>query len=136
MKKIIIHSDGAARGNPGQAGAGAVLSDEHGKVVREVARYLGHKTNNEAEYAALLIGLEAAKELGATSVHVRCDSELMVKQLKGEYRVKHPNLKPLFAKAKDLVAGFESFRIEHVRREHNSHADELANQAIDEKITG
>jgi len=135
-KHIFIHCDGASRGNPGLAGAGATLQDAEGRLVHEVARYLGHKTNNEAEYMALILALEAAHGLGAREVSVRCDSELMVKQMKGEYRVKHPNLKPLHAKVRILAGQFSHFDIRHVRREHNGEADALANRAIDERAEG
>ena len=132
-RRVLIHTDGAARGNPGPSAIGIVVRDETGRVIYEASRCLGVNTNNEAEYMALLLALEAARDLGAQEIAVRCDSELLVKQMKGEYRVKHPNLKPLYTKARKLVSGFRDFDIRHVRREHNREADALANRAIDER---
>ncbi len=133
---LRIHTDGASRGNPGEAGIGVVIEDETGRIIREIRRYIGKATNNQAEYAALLEGLKAACELTADSITVFADSELLVKQVKGEYKVKHPQLQPLFIKAKSLVSNFKHFNILHVPREKNAHADALANEAIDKKITG
>ena len=130
-KKIIIYTDGAARGNPGPAGAGAFLCDENGKVLAEVADYLGETTNNVAEYKALLAGLRKALDLGAVEASVFADSELMIKQLKGEYRVKNDGLKPLYLQALTLLSKFEKFSLTHVRREKNKEADRLSNEAID-----
>jgi len=134
MKTITIFTDGAARGNPGPAGAGFVLFSDGGDVLFEGANYLGETTNNQAEYRALLGGLEKAVELGASIVHVKMDSELIVKQLKGQYRVKNEGLKPLYQKARNLIGKFERFQVEHVRRENNKDADRLANQAIDDVL--
>lgn len=132
MSEIIIHSDGAARGNPGPAGAGAVLTDPEGKVVGEVCRYLGDEmTNNQAEYRALLLALAEAKEKGATRLRIYADSELMVRQLRGEYKVKDKSLKPLFEDARGLLRGFGTYEIEYIPREKNRRADRLANLAID-----
>ncbi|MEW6776510.1 MAG: ribonuclease HI family protein [Bdellovibrionota bacterium] len=133
-ESLVIHCDGASRGNPGEAGAGAILRTPEGGVVGHVSKYLGRKTNNEAEYTALILALEAAGGAGARQVLVRCDSELMVRQMNGQYKVKHPGLKPLFEKAKALAGGFSRFTIEHVRREYNGDADTLANRAIDERL--
>lgn len=132
MRKLIIYADGGARGNPGPAGAGAAVLSVQGEVLAEVSLYLGHATNNVAEYAALIGGLEAAQRLDAkASVEIRMDSELVIKQMKGLYKVKHPNLKPLYAQAKDLASAFEDISFSHVPREKNTLADALANDAMD-----
>lgn len=133
MSKYILYTDGAARGNPGPAGAGAFICTEDGKVVAEIAEYLGETTNNVAEYQGLIVGLKKLVELGAQSVEVRADSELMVKQMKGEYRVKHPNLIPLHKEVLGLLKSIPMFTIKHVRREFNKDADRLSNQAIDNR---
>lgn len=129
---LTLHSDGGSRGNPGPAGAGAVLYDEQGQEVAALSRYLGRTTNNEAEYQALLMGLKRAQELGAQRLTVKMDSELIVRQLEGRYQVKAPGLKPMYAEAKRLLQGFASVTILHVRREFNKRADKLANQAMDQ----
>lgn len=134
MNRVIIYSDGAARGNPGPAGAGAVLQGEDGHVIVEVCRYLGEMTNNQAEYRALLLALEEAQTIGAERLTIFADSELMVKQIMGEYRVKNEGIKPLFAKAQKLLRAFSDYTIEHVPRDENRHADRLANLAIDGEI--
>lgn len=135
MIEVIIHSDGAARGNPGPAGAGAVLADGEGRTVGEVCRYLGDRlTNNQAEYRALLLALDEAVRRGARSVRIYADSELVVRQIKGEYRVKDSGLKPLFERARALLGEFEGYTIEHVARARNRRADELANLAIDGRV--
>ena len=126
--------DGAARGNPGEAGCGAAIFDEHGNLVKKLDRYLGHATNNVAEYEALLMGLEAILDLGRKKVCVQSDSELLVRQLTGVYRVKDAKLKVLFDKAGILLRRLESYRIIHIRREYNKLADRLANQAIDKAL--
>jgi len=132
--KLTINTDGGARGNPGQAGIGVVIKDESGKVVEKFGRYLGdNSTNNQAEYEALLLGLRELKKYKVKDLTIRADSELLIKQLKGEYRVKHPNLIPLFEEAKKYLASFSALKLEHVRREQNEEADALANLAIDEK---
>lgn len=131
--RLVVYTDGAARGNPGPAGAGAHLEDDAGKHVASVAQFLGDATNNVAEYSALLLGLERAHVLGARDVEVRADSELMVKQMRGEYRVRNAGLKPLFERARTLAARFDSVKYVHVRRELNQAADRLANQAIDRR---
>lgn len=129
--KITIFADGGSRGNPGPAASGAVLTDESGDVLREVGTFLGVATNNVAEWTGLITGLEAALELGATDVTVRMDSELVVKQLSGAYRVKHPNLIPLHAKAKTLLRKFARTDIAHVPRKANAAADAVVNQTLD-----
>jgi ribonuclease HI len=124
--------DGAARGNPGEAGCGAAILDENGTVVKELSRYLGHATNNVAEYEGLLMGLEALLELGKKRVRVQSDSQLLVRQLNGEYRVKDEKLKKLFHKAVALLNEFDAYRIVYLPRELNKLADRLANQGIDD----
>ena len=124
--------DGAARGNPGDAGCGAAIFDEHGALVKELSRYLGRATNNVAEYEGLLMGLEALLRLGVKKMVVQSDSELLVRQLNGAYRVKDEKLKLLFQRAMALLRQFHSYRIVHVRREMNKLADRLANRGIDE----
>jgi ribonuclease HI len=135
MAEIVIYSDGAARGNPGPAGAGAVLQDSKGKVKSEVCRYLGEMTNNQAEYHALLLALNEAKKLGATRLRIYADSELVVRQINGDYRVKNQGLKPLFQEIMNRLRGVGVYTIEYLPREKNKRADKLANLAIDGQIT-
>lgn len=131
-KEWLLMVDGAARGNPGAAGCGAAICDENGTVVQELSRYLGRTTNNVAEYEALLMGLEALNQLGRKKIAVHSDSQLLVRQLSGEYRVKDEKLKVLYQRAMTLLRHFDSYRILHVRREFNKIADRLANRGIDE----
>lgn len=126
----IAYTDGGSRGNPGPAGIGAVIT-RGGKVLAEISEFLGTTTNNVAEYTALIRALEKGLECGVEKVEVRTDSELMVRQMLGEYRVKNEGLKPLFLKAQALKNRYKSFAIIHVRREYNKEADSLANQAMD-----
>lgn len=126
-----LYTDGGSRGNPGPAGIGIVLLRENEVVCCSGGRFLGDCTNNVAEYEALIWGLETAVVCGVTDLLVRADSELIVKQMRGEYRVKHTRLQPLYARAKDAARGFATVCYEHVRREQNTHADELANAAMD-----
>ncbi len=128
---VQLFTDGASRGNPGDAGAGVAIFDEQGNELVGTGRYLGHCTNNEAEYRALLLGLAKCAEFGSGKLNIHLDSELIVKQVRGEYKVKHPNLKPLFQEAIKKLSGFAAFSITHVRREKNRRADQLANLAID-----
>lgn len=128
-----LYCDGASRGNPGQAGAGAVLIDASGDIKGQYGEYLGQTTNNVAEYQALLLGLKMARNLGVKKIQVFADSELLVRQLKGQYRVKAPHLLPLYDAAQRARKEFASFAISHVPREMNSLADRLANAAIDQK---
>ncbi len=130
---LLIHTDGAARGNPGPAGAAAVLYDGSGACVAEVLQYLGETTNNVAEYRGLLLGLTRAREIGARTVEIVTDSELLAKQWNGEYRVKNKTLRPLFEEAKEIAGAFESIEVRHVRRGGNAAADAAANRAIDER---
>ena len=130
--KLTIRTDGGARGNPGPAGIGVVIEDENGKILEEHAKYLGETTNNQAEYRAVILGLECALELGATSVIVITDSELLVRQANGEYKVKNPQLAQRYLQFKNLetrLGGHVTYR--HVRREQNKRADNLANEAMD-----
>lgn len=133
---MIIACDGAARGNPGPAGAGVQITDEHGVVLAEIAEGLGETTNNVAEYTAAIRGLEHAEELGATHVLLRSDSQLLVNQLTGRYRVRTPHLQPLHRRVLELAARFESIEYEHVRRELNTEADRLANEGVDDLLAG
>lgn len=129
--KLIIHVDGGARGNPGPAAIAAVLSSPDGDMVDEAKEAIGVATNNVAEYKALLLGLARAKALGATEVEVVNDSELIAKQVNGEYKVKHPDMKPLHAEAKAAFGQFDSWLIRTVPRAQNEDADALVNQALD-----
>ncbi len=126
-----LYTDGGARGNPGPAGAGFVLTRPDDSVICSGGRYLGETTNNVAEYEALIWGMECARDSGVRTLSVYSDSELLVKQLNGLYRVKHPNLKPLYARARTLIQGFSMVKVNHVRREKNTVADGLANEAMD-----
>jgi len=135
--RFTIQADGGARGNPGPAGSGAVVRDESGKTVGEVAEFLGHTTNNVAEYTALvralellssLLGPDAVKE---THVAVEMDSKLVIEQMKGAWKIKHPNMKPLAARAAELCRQFASVSFTHIPREKNGAADALANKAMD-----
>ena len=129
---MIVHCDGAARGNPGPAGIGAWIADGAGNVLAEVARGLGIATNNQAEYRAAIEGLTRARELGAVEVTLRSDSRLLIEQLAGRFRVKNPTLQRLHKEARDAAAAFERVGYEHVPRERNLEADRLANQGVDE----
>jgi ribonuclease HI len=131
MKKFIIYTDGGARGNPGPAGIGAIIYDADGQLVAEVSQYLGVATNNQAEYKALLAGLEKAKELVAEDLEFYLDSELVVKQLNREYKVKNKDLAPLFLTVHNLSLNFKKITYTHVPRERNKEADRLANEAMD-----
>jgi len=127
---VTIYADGGSRGNPGPAGCGAVLIKD-GATVSSVSHFLGVATNNVAEYTGLVLGLERALALGYKVVDVKMDSELVVKQMNGQYRVKNEGLIPLFNQARSLASRFSSFSISHVRRELNKDADLLANRAMD-----
>jgi len=132
---VIVACDGASRGNPGPAGAGVQITDEGGVVMAEIAEALGETTNNVAEYTAVIRGLERAHELGATRVLLRSDSQLLINQLTGHYRVRTPHLQPLHRRVLELAARFESIEYEHVRRELNTEADRLANRGVDDWLT-
>lgn len=131
---LTLYIDGASRGNPGRAGAGVWVTDGEGHPLRAVGRYLGHMTNNEAEYWALLIGLREAKRLGAGFLRVYTDSELIARQVNGLYRVRHPNLKPLYEAVLKMLKGFRSYEVISIPREGNAEADRLANEAINGMI--
>src|SRR5277367_4991322 len=128
---ITAYCDGGSRGNPGPSGFGVYVQNEAGKAVAELSEFLGKQTNNYAEYSGLLAALNFALEKGHTKLRVVSDSELMVKQIKGQYRVNSPELRPLYEEAKRRIAGLEHFRIEHVLRGKNQQADRLANLAMD-----
>jgi ribonuclease HI len=129
-----LYSDGACRGNPGVGGAGAVITDVEGSVIWEGKEYLGHCTNNIAEYKALILGLKGALAEGYKDLEVYLDSELLANQINGSYRVKNENLKVLMNEVRSLLTSFDSIQVKHVLRSHNSHADRLANLAIDTHI--
>ncbi len=130
--KLIVHVDGGARGNPGPAAAACVIASSAGEVVGERTQLLGTATNNVAEYRALLLGLEAARELGANEVEVVGDSELIAKQVRGVYKVKHEAMKPLHRAAMAALAQFDGWSIRTVPRAQNARADELVNAALDQ----
>ncbi|HUL75754.1 MAG TPA: ribonuclease HI family protein [Vicinamibacteria bacterium] len=132
---LRLHVDGASRGNPGEAGFGVHVTDAEGGEVAALYGYLGQATNNVAEYQALLHGLRFALARGASRVEVYSDSELLVRQIEGRYRVKSPGLQPLHREARSLLARFEGARIAHVPRERNREADALANRAVDERAS-
>jgi ribonuclease HI len=133
-KRLSLFTDGACRGNPGNGGAGAVLVGQNGEVVSTAKRFLGHCTNNIAEYQALILGLGEALGRGATAISIYLDSELIVRQIQGVYRVKNPTLKPLMADVRALLDRFDTWQIAHVPRSENAVADKLANEAIDEAL--
>ena len=135
MEDAIIHTDGGSRGNPGPA-AYAYTMELAGQPLIEEKCYMGHTTNNVAEYTGVVKALEHAKELGVRKVLLKSDSELMVKQMTGIYRVKNDGLIPLFKRAMDLTRAFEKVTFQHVRREYNKHADRLCNEAMDERSEG
>lgn len=130
MSKLRVNVDGGARGNPGPAAIGVVIRSGD-EVVGEVSERIGEATNNVAEYRALLAGIASASELGATELELVGDSELVVRQVRGEYKVKNAGIKPLHAEVLAALEGFDSWTIEHVRREQNAEADALVNQALD-----
>jgi ribonuclease HI len=138
MRKITIFTDGGARGNPGPAGAGAVIFDEKNTILAEISEYVGEKTNNYAEYSAVVLALEALKkkipkkERKQVSVRVRMDSELIARQLSGQYQIKEPTLFPFFIAIHNMcVSEFPNIIFTHVPRGENKHADRLANEAMD-----
>ncbi len=133
--RVVVHVDGGSRGNPGPAAVAAVASSSEGETLGERKAYIGEATNNVAEYRALLLGLELARELGAEEVEVVNDSELIARQIGGEYKVKHAGLKPLFLEALRELRGFARWAVRPVRRESNERADELVNEALDEALS-
>jgi len=130
-KKLIINTDGGARGNPGPAGIGVVIKTEDGQIVATINEYLGKATNNQAEYKAIVAGINKAKSLNAEEVDFYLDSELAVKQLNREYKVRNKDLQPLFVQIYNQTLKFKKVRFFHVRREFNKEADALANEAMD-----
>jgi ribonuclease HI len=134
--KAIVHVDGGARGNPGPAAAASVITSPDGELLDEHAQQIGTATNNVAEYRALLLGLERARELGASEVEVVGDSELIAKQVQGVYKVKHEAMRPLHRQAMAALGGFERWSIRTVPREQNAHADALVNAALDRAGAG
>lgn len=132
--RLLIYTDGAARGNPGESGAGVVLKTPEGEEVGRFGRYLGRGTNNFAEYQALLLGLQHAQEFGANDITILSDSDLLVRQLCGEYRVRAEHLRVLFSEAQKMLAEFDKYQIKRIEREKNHEADSMANRAIDEKL--
>ena len=134
-KKVIIYTDGGARGNPGPAGIGAVIFDEHEKeILEEHKKYIGKTTNNQAEYQAVVLALEKAIEMKVEEVELRLDSELVCKQLKGEYKLKNPDFQSHFIKIHNYKQKLKKIEFVHVRRELNKEADRLVNEAIDEEL--
>ena len=133
---VVIHVDGGARGNPGPAAVAAVATAADGDVLAERSAYIGEATNNVAEYRAVLLGLELARELGARTVEVVNDSELVARQVGGQYRVKNAALRPLFEETMAALRRFNAWSMRNVRREHNERADELVNQALDGAASG
>lgn len=131
MQEVIAHIDGGSRGNPGPAAYGLVVESTDGTHIASLSNYLGYTTNNVAEYQGLLAALTYALEHNYRRLKIISDSELMTRQINGQYKVKNPNLKTLYDRARSLISQFDAFRIEHVRREHNREADRLANQAMD-----
>ena len=134
--RVVVHVDGGARGNPGPAAVAAVATTPGGEVVGERRLYIGEATNNVAEYRAVLLGLELARELGASGVEVVNDSELISKQIGGQYKVKHAGLKPLYLDAMRALRAFDRWKVRSVRRDGNERADALVNQALDEQALG
>ena len=132
--RVRLYVDGAARGNPGPAGAGAVIVNAEGHIVAKMGKFLGENTNNYAEYMGLILGLRRAKAMGLKDLEVLADSELMVRQLNGQYQVKADNLRPLHEEAKALLSAIPKADIRHIPREENAAADEMSNRAIDERL--
>jgi len=130
---LILRTDGAARGNPGPAAAGVVIEDTEGKLLARGKKYLGRLTNNQAEYQALILGLKAIAKYHPAAVHVYMDSELVVNQMNGRYKVRHDDLLPLYEEARRLAAALPSVSFAHIERAENHLADALANQALDEQ---
>ncbi|MEW6724890.1 MAG: ribonuclease HI family protein [Bacillota bacterium] len=134
MEPVIIYTDGASRGNPGHAAYGVVVLDFRSETIYEISDYLGQATNNVAEYRGLLAGLEKAAALGAEEVILYADSELIIRQLLGQYQVKSEGLRPLYDEARALIARFAKFKPIHIAREANTRADSLANRAIERAL--
>jgi ribonuclease HI len=133
-KRTRLYTDGAARGNPGPAGAGAVIISPDGHIVAKIGKFLGDSTNNVAEYMGLILGLKRAKAMGIKELDVYSDSELLVKQLAGDYAVKADHLRPLHDEARSLLGAFSEIQVRHIPREENAQADAMSNRAIDERL--
>jgi ribonuclease HI len=133
LSSLVINIDGASRGNPGPAAIGVVIKDIRYRIIDSISRKIGNTTNNQAEYQAIIAALKRAEQLGARKVSVKSDSELLVMQLNGRYRVKNAGLKPRYEEAKELMRSFETITIRYIPREENSEADKLANLALDAK---
>jgi ribonuclease HI len=131
VEKVVVHVDGRARGNPGPAAVAAVATDDSGAELAERNSYIGEATNNVAEYHAILLGIDLARELGARELELVNDSELVSRQIGGQYKVKHPNMKPLYAKVMHELKDFDRWSVRSVRRTANERADELVNEALD-----
>jgi ribonuclease HI len=131
INKVIIYADGAARGNPGPAAIGVTIKDEPGRLIARISRRIGITTNNQAEYRAIIAALEKAISLGTRQVEVKSDSELVVKQINGQYKVKKITLRPLYQKVIQLIGSLEGFTISYIPRQQNAEADKLANKALD-----
>ncbi len=129
-RKVVIYSDGVSRGSPGLAAIGATIKDEQGKLIACISQRIDRTTNNQAEYRAVIAALEEATRLGARQVELNSDSELVVRQIKGEYRVKKATLKPLYQRVKQLQSRLESLTVNHIPRQQNIEADRLANRAL------
>ena len=135
IKRLLIHADGASLGNPGPAAIGATIKSEQGRLITTISQRIGRTTNNQAEYRAIIAALEKAIELGAKQVDIRLDSQLVVRQIKVEYRVKNAALKPLYQQVKHLLSLLEGFTITHIPRQQNTEADRLANIALKQPHT-
>jgi ribonuclease HI len=131
VNKVTIYTDGAARGNPGPSAIGVLLIDENGNILARISRRIGITTNNQAEYQAIIAALEKAIALGARYAVIKSDSELVVKQINGQYKIKNTALRPLYQKVVQLIGSLESFDIFYIPREQNAEADALANKALD-----
>ncbi len=134
MQGAILYSDGGSRGNPGNAAIGIVITDVRGNILRELSQYIGIQTNNVAEYKALSRGLELALDMGITEITCFLDSELVVKQILGEYKVKNERMIPMYNMVIPLTKKFKKFNIKHIRREKNKKADALVNEALDREL--
>ena len=130
IKRVVIHTDGASQGNPGPAAIGATIKDEQGRLIASISQGIGRTTNNQAEYRALIAALEKAIRLGVKQVDINLDSQLVARQISGEYRVKKAALKPLYQQVKQLLILLEGFTITHIPRQQNREADNLANMAL------
>ncbi len=131
INRVIICTDGAARGNPGPAAVGATIKDETGRIIARISRRIGSTTNNQAEYRAIITAVQKAVELGASHVVLKSDSELVVKQIKGQYKVKNTALRPLYQKVVQLAGSLDGFQVSYIPRTQNAEADALANKALD-----